>query len=144
MNCKKICFRWERKLRKEKEIVLLFNLSTKMIKKIYRLREREVKKVLQKWKPFFSYNIVLNSLPNKKSYHRFAIVIWWKSVRTNVERNFFRRVFYDMISEYCKDDENNSDFVFVVKKKTKLDKTDESSIKTFEKDIRFLIQKIHL
>ena len=115
-----------------------------MIKKIYRIREREVKKVLQKWKPFFSYNIVVNSFPNKRPHHRFAIVIGWKSVRTNVERNFFRRRFYDLVSQYCKDTEKSIDFVFVVKKKTKLDKRDQSSIKTFEKDIRFLIKKIHL
>ena len=115
-----------------------------MIKKIYRLREREVKKVLQKWKPFFSYNIVLNSTQNKKSYNRFAIVIGSKSVRTNVERNFFRRKFYDLVSDYAKDEVKWRDFVFVVKKKTKLDKRIDTSISSFEKDIRFLIQKIHL
>ena len=35
-----------------------------MIKKVYRLKEKEVKKVLQKGKPFFSYNIVSNTIPN--------------------------------------------------------------------------------
>ena len=115
-----------------------------MLAKKFRLTEREVKKVLQKWKPFFSYNIVVNSFPNKKPYHRFAIVIGWKSVRTNVERNFFRRTFYDLASSHCETGEKKSDFVFVVKKKTKLDKRDPSSIKTFEKDILFLIKKIHL
>ena len=115
-----------------------------MIKKIHRLKEREVKKVLQKGKPFFSYNIVLNSFPNKKTYHRFAIVIGSKSIRTNVERNFFRRKFYDLVSDSCSDREKWTDFVFVVKKKTKLDKRDDTSISSFEKDIRFLMKKIHL
>jgi hypothetical protein len=46
-----------------------------MIKKIYRLKEREVKKVLKFSKPFFSYNIVLNVKQNKKKYNRFAIII---------------------------------------------------------------------
>jgi hypothetical protein len=42
-----------------------------MIKKIYRLKEREVKKVLSKRKPFFSYGIVLNIFKNKLDYNRF-------------------------------------------------------------------------
>jgi hypothetical protein len=46
-----------------------------MIKKIYRLKEREVKKVLGKTKPFFSYGIVLNMKPNREGFNRFAIVI---------------------------------------------------------------------
>jgi hypothetical protein len=46
-----------------------------MIKKIYRLKEREVKKVLKFSKPFFSYAIVLNYKQNKKKYNRFAIII---------------------------------------------------------------------
>lgn len=36
-----------------------------MIAKKYRLQEREVKKVLHKGKPFFSYSIVFNVIPNK-------------------------------------------------------------------------------
>jgi len=46
-----------------------------MIKKIYRLKEREVKKVLGKTKPFFSYGIVLNAKINRENFNRFAIVI---------------------------------------------------------------------
>ena len=119
-----------------------------MIKKVYRLREREVKKVLQKWKPFFSYNIVVNYTQNRCHHNRFAIVIGKKSIFNNVQRTFFRRRFYDMVSKYC---ENTSvekkkyfDVVFVVKKQTKLDKKSETSIRAFEKDILFLAQKIHL
>jgi hypothetical protein len=36
-----------------------------MIQKKYRLKEKQVKKVLQKGKPFFSYGIVKNSFKNK-------------------------------------------------------------------------------
>ena len=120
-----------------------------MIKKIYRLKERETKKVLSKWKPFFSYGIVLNSMKNRLSYNRFAIVIWAKSVNTNVTRNFFRRKFYNFLSK--KIEENyykinwkigeQKDYVFVVKKQTKLDKIDEKSIKTYDKDLNFLTKK---
>ncbi len=111
-----------------------------MIKKIYRLKEKEVKKVLHKWKPFFSYGIVLNRFKNKLSYSRFAIVIWAKSVKTNVERNFFRRKFYDIVSKKVFSEEKY-DFVFVIKKNNKLDKKNPKSIIDFENDLEFLMKK---
>lgn len=130
-----------------------------MIPKTNRLSEREVKKVLTRWKPFFSYGIVLNYQKNNLEKNRFAIVIWWKSVKTSVERNFFRRSFYDLVRNsinflpFSKGipveggiKDNNTiksyDFVFVVKKQTKLDKKDENIISSFKKDIKFLLNKI--
>lgn len=122
-----------------------------MIKKIYRLKEREVKKVLLKWKPFFSYWVVLNILENKLAYNRFAIVIWAKSVNNNITRNYFRRRFYDIIanSGLLLDGTTSKlnwnayyDFVFVLKKQTKLDKIDEKSINSFTNDINFIIKKV--
>lgn len=130
-----------------------------MIPKINRLTEREVKKVLTRWKPFFSYWIVLNYQKNNLDINRFAIVIWWKSVKTSVERNYFRRRFFDLVrgsinflpfskgvSEGGGIKENNTiksyDLVFVVKKQTKLDKKDENSINSFMKDIKFLLNKV--
>ncbi len=112
-----------------------------MIPKTNRLSEREVKKVLTRWKPFFSYWIVLNYQKNNLEKNRFAIVIWWKSVKTSVERNFFRRSFYDLVSEKLHEIKSY-DFVFVVKKQTKLDKKDENIISSFKKDIKFLLNKI--
>ena len=112
-----------------------------MISKKNRLSEREVKKVLTRWKPFFSYGIVLNYLKNNLTKNRYAIVIWWKSVKTNVARVFFRRKFYDLVSDRLETD-RWYDFVFVVKKQTKLDKNDEKSILNFKKDIKFLLNKI--
>lgn len=116
-----------------------------MIKKIYRLSENEVKKVLKFSKPFFSYNLVANTIPNNLSYHRFAIIIWGKSVKNSVERNFFRRRFYDMVESFIALSSVKSyDIVFVLKKQTKLDKKDFHSISWFEKDIQFLLKKIIL
>gem|GEM_PF-6120195 len=46
-----------------------------MISKQFRLSERQVKKVLAKSKPFFSYGLVLNKTPNKLDHNRYAIVI---------------------------------------------------------------------
>ncbi|MDD3646803.1 MAG: ribonuclease P protein component [Candidatus Gracilibacteria bacterium] len=122
-----------------------------MIKKIYRLKEREVKKVLLKGKPFFSYGVVLNILENKLAYNRFAIVIGAKSVNNNITRNYFRRRFYDIIanSGLLLDGTTSKlngnayyDFVFVLKKQTKLDKIDEKSINSFTNDINFIIKKV--
>lgn len=112
-----------------------------MISKKNRLSEKEVKKVLTRWKPFFSYGMVLNYLKNTLDINRYAIVIWWKSVKTNVARNYFRRMFYDLVKENL-EEKKWLDYVFVVKKQTKLDKNDENSINSFKKDINFLLNKI--
>jgi len=115
-----------------------------MIAKKFRLKEREVKKVLWKWKPFFSNGIVLNYISNKIWFNRFAIVIWSKSVNTNVTRVFFRRRFFDKIMEEKYIEKTNlfRDYVFVVKKKIKLDRRDLEVLKTFKKDLNFLIKKV--
>jgi RNase P protein component len=66
-------------------------------------------------------------------------------VKNNVERNFFRRDFYDIAQEYLSKDIEGKmgfDLVFVVKKKTKLDKKNESLINDFRKDINFLFNKV--
>lgn len=114
-----------------------------MIKKIYRLKEREVKKVLKRGKPFFSYQIVLNSIKNNFEYNRFAIVLWSKGVENNVERNFFRRRFYDYVYSYIslKKEWNWKDFVFVIKKNIKLNMKSQESLYNFKKDINFLLNK---
>jgi len=113
-----------------------------VISKKYRLSEREVKKVLRKWKPFFSYWIVLNSIRNNLDFNRFAIVIWWKSVVNSVSRNFFRRSFYNIVSSLTFSKNLWYDLVFVVKKTNKLDSTSIDAVFNFKKDILFLIKKI--
>ncbi len=114
-----------------------------MIKKIFRLKEKQVKKVLAKWKPFFSYWIVLNYIPNKLNYNRFSIVIWSKSVKNNIERNFFRRKFYDFSLPYIYKAKKNKfyDLVFVIKKQNKLDKKDTEKLKKFFIALEFLVKK---
>lgn len=81
-------------------------------------------------------------MKNTISHNRFAIVIWSKSVKTNVSRNFFRRRFYDYVYNNTSS-EYNYDLVFVVKKQTKFDKKDLESILNFEKDLNFLLTKIN-
>jgi len=114
-----------------------------MIKKIFRLKEKEVKKVLKFWKPFFSYWIVLNKTVNKLSYNRFWIVLGSKSVNNNITRNFFRRKCYGLLKNICilKNINKNYDVVLVIKKKLKLNRKNNDSIISFEKDLNFLIKK---
>jgi len=112
-----------------------------MISKKHRLTEREVKRVLRKGKPFFAYHIVVNYTPNTLDHSRFWLVIGAKNIPTNVQRNFFRRRFYDISSKYL-DAAKHMDAVFVLKKKTKLDKNDIQSIDSFDQDIQFLFKKI--
>lgn len=116
-----------------------------MISKNFRLKEEEVKKVLKFWKPFFSYWMVLNYKNNNFENNRFAIIISGKNVETSVERNFFRRRFYDSIDKklliWKKElSQNKYDLVFVLKKQTKLDKTKIESINWYDNDIRFLLK----
>ncbi|MDD5769815.1 MAG: hypothetical protein PHE25_02505 [Candidatus Gracilibacteria bacterium] len=115
-----------------------------MIKKIFRLSEGQIKKVLKYGKPFFSFGIVSNSIINNLPYNRFAIVIGAKTVNNNISRNFFRRKFYDLVSRKINFGEKNmqKDFVFIIKKQIKLDKKDFESITSFEKDLNFLLKKI--
>lgn len=110
-----------------------------MLAKKYRLREKEVKKVLQKGKPFFSYNLAIKYFPSKISDVKFAIVIGWKSVSNNVVRNFYRRKFYD----FCKKSLEQLPswyYVCVIKKSFKLEKT-FSIQQQFESEISYLFHK---
>ena len=113
-----------------------------MIAKKNRLSERQVKKVLRKWKPFFSRACVVNVLSNESDYNRYAIVLSWKSVSWAVCRNYFRRIFYNMVfSAFFAADWKGKDIVYVIKKQTKLDKNDQKSIAIFKKEIDFLKDK---
>jgi ribonuclease P protein component len=109
-----------------------------VIAKRYRLKEREVKKVLHKGKPFFSYSVVFNIIPNRLWYSRFAIVIGSKSVPTNVVRNTYRRMYYDICKKYT--GKPYGDIVCVVKKKTKLEK-EEVDIQKIASEINYLFEK---
>lgn len=71
-----------------------------MLAKENRLSERQVKKVLRKGKPFFSYTLVIHTLPSTLDAARCAIVISGKSVPSAVVRNMYRRKFYSLCREY--------------------------------------------
>ncbi|MDD3302301.1 MAG: ribonuclease P protein component [Candidatus Gracilibacteria bacterium] len=138
-----------------------------MISKIYRLKENDVKKVLKHGKPFFSYGIVLNYKNNNLDFNRFSIIISGKNTKGGVERNFFRRKFFDYLDKngYTGVFEkktsaltNNNevlqktgqkilihyDCVFLLKKQIKLEKNNLESINSFENDIKFLLKKLQI
>jgi len=109
-----------------------------VISKIYRLKEREVKKVLKIWKPFFSYTLVFNVLPNTLSHGRFAIIISGKSVKNAVVRNKYRRLYYETCRPYI--DTIPKDISCVVKTKTQLENND-TALKNFKKELIYLFDK---
>ncbi|NDK08136.1 hypothetical protein EOM39_02715 [Candidatus Gracilibacteria bacterium] len=125
-----------------------------MISKKYRLSESNVKKVLKFGKPFFSYGMVLNYKNNNVENNRFAIIISGKNISGSVERNFFRRRFYEIIELQIKPENGNLlrlekqktyyDLVFVLKKQTILSKKNLDSVNSFDNDIKFLLKKTNL
>jgi len=111
-----------------------------MIKKIYRLKESEIKKVLKYKKPFFSYNLIANIIDNKLPYSRFALFLSWKHVKTAVSRNYFRRLFYNISSDYIL--KWSYDIVVIPKKWKIFDKKDKAIILEFENDLKFIFKKV--
>lgn len=111
-----------------------------MISKEYRLTENEFRKVLARKKPFFSYVWIANTMENRSSHGRCAILLSWKCTKWSVNRNYWRRKFYD-ISRTCLDT-IPLDVVLVPKKWTILDYKNQQHIAEFEKNILFLYKKI--
>lgn len=71
-----------------------------MISKEYRLTEHELRKVLARKKPFFSYVWIANTMENKKTHGRCAILLSSKCTKGSVNRNYWRRKFYDISHIY--------------------------------------------
>jgi RNase P protein component len=107
-----------------------------MIPKQYRLSESEVKKVLRFRKPFFSHGLIANILPNKMGYNRFGIIFSGKHTKTSIARNFYRRRFYDLLSEILTT--GSHDIVFVPKKGKTFQHKNLEDRASFDKDIGFL------
>jgi len=113
-----------------------------MISKKFRLREREVKKVFQQKKPFFSNLFIANVRTNALQTNRFAILLGSKNVAGSVERNFFRRSFYREVAAFIQKG-TGADILFVPKKKVTFSRRKEASVEEFLKEIRYLLQKIN-
>lgn len=111
-----------------------------MISKEYRLTENEVKKVLHRKKPFFSYTCIANTSSNRLNHGRCWILLSSKCTKGSVNRNFWRRKFYDFSLDFLK--KNQTDVVLVMKKWTTLDYKNPEHIAEFEKNLHFLYKKI--
>ena len=111
-----------------------------MIAKRFRLNENQIKKVLQKKKPFFSYWIVANIIKNNLEYSRVSIILSSAQTKWSVNRNRIRRHIYDISAPYIKD--LGVDIVYMFKKKTLLNSKDPILMGEIAKDIPFLLRKI--
>jgi ribonuclease P protein component len=109
-----------------------------MIKKKYRLKECDVRKVLKWNKPFFSYWLIANMKKNFLGYSRFCIALSTKNTKTSINRNFFRRRFYDISRNYIL--KWWYDFVFIPKKWKTFDQKNWTQITDFDKDINFILK----
>lgn len=114
--------------------------SPNMISKEYRLSENEVRKVLNKKKPFFSYVWIANTFTNKGTHGRCGILLSSKCTKWSVNRNFWRRRFYDLSLPSLTS--LPVDVVLVAKKWTILDYRNPLHLVEFEKNIQFLYKKI--
>lgn len=111
-----------------------------MIAKIFRLNENQVKKVLQKKKPFFSYWIVANTIKNSLGHSRIGIVLNSAQTKWSVNRNRIRRHIYDLSAPYILG--LGVDIVYMFKKRTLLNSKDTLLMAEIAKDIPFLMRKI--
>ncbi len=116
------------------------NSSQAMIAKRFRLNENQVKKVLQKKKPFFSYWVVANTVKNTLEYSRISIILNSAQTKWSVNRNRLRRHIYDLSAPYIHG--LGVDIVYMFKKKTLLDSKDPVLLEEIAKDIPFLMRKI--
>lgn len=112
-----------------------------MIPKKFRLKEREIKKVFHQKKPFFSSLFIANVRPNQFGANRFAILLGSKSIHGSVERNFFRRTFYQETLPFLTQ-QGSFDVLFVPKKKVVFCKQDSANVAEFTREIRYLLKKI--
>lgn len=85
-----------------------------MIAKKFRLSEPDVGKVLRRKKPFFSSFFIANVSDNRLAHPRFAIILSSKVTKTSIDRNFFRRRYFELARPFLSS--FGKDVVMVVKK----------------------------
>ena len=110
------------------------------MKKIFRLRESDIGKVLKRRNGTFSSGWIANVLSNRIGHNRFAVFFSGKHTKTSVSRNFFRRRFYSLAKYY--ESKGSLDIVFVPKKGKTFDKAKNDDIVAFENDIKYLLRTI--
>lgn len=76
-------------------------------------------------------------LPARETGLRTGIVLSGKHVDGSVDRNFFRRRFYDALAPLV--EARSMDVVFRAKKGSKLVRRDPASVATFDRDLAALV-----
>ncbi|MBP9779316.1 hypothetical protein KBD33_01690 [Candidatus Gracilibacteria bacterium] len=83
---------------------------------------------------------IANILQNKEKIGRAGILLSGKCTKGSVNRNFWRRKFYDLSLPYL--EQGDCDIVFVPKKGIALNYKDSLQFAEFEKNITFLYKTI--
>lgn len=83
---------------------------------------------------------IANTLESKREHGRIGILLSSKVARGSVNRNFWRRRFYDLSLESI--ETLSLDIVLVPKKGTILDHKNETHLAEFKKNIQFLYKSI--
>lgn len=83
--------------------------------------------------------MIANVRKNNLSYSRIGILLSGKNTPWSVNRNTFRRIFYDNSCNFLNSD---YDIVVVLKKWTKLSHKNPEHIKDFQENLAFLYKKI--
>lgn len=110
-----------------------------MIAKKYRLPEREWRKVFKQKKPFFLYPFSAKVIKNQLGYARIGIVLSAKTTRGSVNRNFFRRRFYDSACDFLS---FPYDVVVIPKRGTTFSHKNPDDIQSFDACIQKLFSTI--
>ncbi len=119
-----------------------------MIAKLYRLKEREVRRVLRVRRPVFGGSIIASIEANRLPYNRFAFVVSGKHAPTSIDRNFFRRRFYESLRPFITAGivgvRSHVDCVCTLRRGTRLDRRNITTVEVFRADMATISQKIFL
>lgn len=110
-----------------------------MIAKKFRLSEKDLRKVFAQKKPFFSYMMIANVRKNSLSHARVGILLSAKITRWSVNRNFFRRLTYEVSKNFLS---LPFDIVFVIKKGNQLSFKNKKDCDDFIENLSFIYKKI--
>jgi ribonuclease P protein component len=115
-----------------------------MIAKKFRLCEHEVKKVLRARNAQFSDVFIGNIIQSKGESSRFALVLSSKATKTSIDRNFFRRRFFEFIrtKNLMQTFSTQFDVVCLPKKWKVFSRRNIASIDDFDKWLTVLMRRI--
>jgi ribonuclease P protein component len=115
-----------------------------MIAKRFRLTESQLGKVLKNKKPFFSHLLIANAARNGLEVSRFALILSGKVAKTSVDRNFYRRRFYDIVARHLNQPSKiGIDASFVIQKGNVCNRRDSTMVSKFDSEVDNLLHKVY-